>query len=247
MIEWLLVAAGLLILYLVFRIIKKTISLMFTVATAVGIILLIGGFFVLQDAEYYKENFGESQNVFVLADNQTFLSAIALDFRNETENLITGVENVSKIKDYMEEDELPEDYYKIFIVKREALENSDIKNVSLGVTEINKTTLIKALYSEEPAQVILDHAANESLTEAKLMQGLTKEFKGKTDLRNELFAAALINVFGKDPMNVVRGVNRENILIHPESLMFKTLEVIPLEAFEQADKALGENKTNETG
>jgi len=149
MTEWILIILGLILLFFAYRLLKKAMSIAFTVLTVIGIILVILGFVAVQDARDFKNNFGNSKSIFVQSDNGTYLSAILIDFNSSDKGFSAFDEE--RIPELLESD-LPEEYYKIFLVEREAFENTDLENVSLGIGELTKNETIEAMYSEEPIE-----------------------------------------------------------------------------------------------
>ncbi|MFC1647832.1 hypothetical protein ACFL1B_00370 [Nanoarchaeota archaeon] len=220
---------GLFTAYVIIKFVKKGIGLLFGIGIAIGMILLFVGFLVITDALDFRDNFSNSKSIFILADEDGYMTGVVLNFND----LDRGVEPYEDLDD-ITENKAPDGYYKVFILTKEMLKNSNISDIDIGVADLTKEKLIDILYSEAPSELI---AAETMGIEAREIEDIW----GDNDrLRRDLFTYILVDVFGRDPMTLIYGVKNGNIIIYPESLMFKTIKYIPSSAFNQARWLLGE-------
>ncbi len=220
---------------------------MFTAATIVAIILVVMGIFAYTDAANFQKKFSTTQSIFVQSQNGTHLNTVILNFNtSEKEIGFQHYEGPPSIEELMKKDTMPEGYYKIFVLEKQAFKNAELEDVPIGAGNLSKNETIRAMYSDTPIEVTVNALVKDTnYTREQLRENLENNFEDEQQVRRYLFGESLMDVFGTNPLNVISGVHEGNILIHPETFMFKSIKLIPFKIFEGADKIAGTNSSEE--
>jgi len=231
-------------MFLLHKYYPKAFAAVFTFSIAVALVMVMFGIFVIKDALEFRENFGVEKNIFVLSENNNYLSAVVLNFQSEdAKTAIFEYDNITFLESKVEQGLAPDNYYKVLILDRTAFDDIQIKDVYIGMASLDKNELLQTLYSDDPTTSLRKIVSKQEVT---LTNSEIRQMYGDNDmLRQTLFTNVLIDVFSSDPLVLIRGVKNGNIIILPETLMFKTIKYIPVYIFEQAKSFVDKEVENE--
>ncbi len=197
-----------LIVVFAWGIFKKLFKLMFYAGLIVSLLLAINLFFIYHDFADLRENFAVSERIVILKDNDKVLTGLVL---NEDTKLIAN-NQLNDFSSYLKDN----NYEKI-------LGNS----YKLMVFDLEIISNLAAIEFED--KII---TGNEAIDILKNSQD-----NGE---KAELFSAILSDeiLSSKNPLFFFSEFKKGNIIIYPETALFKTVKIIPLSFIKDAGKKI---------
>ena len=203
------IVAFFLVLVFVWGVFKKLFKIMFYAGIIIFLLLAANLYFIYQDFKDLRENFAVSEKKVILKDDDKILTGLLL---NEDINLITD----RQLNDYS--------YY---------LKNNDYEDI-LGSSY--RLMIFDVDIISDVNDVELDGAvitADEALSTLKSDDSAPQE---KAALFSVILSDEILTP--ENPLFFLSQFKEGNIAIYPETALFKTIKIIPIDLFKDAAKSL---------
>lgn len=205
----------LIVALVLWKLVKTVAKIFITVIIVFLIFFSISSYFIYKDVVDFKQNVGKG-NIIVLAD-EDIITGFFMDSqkpRQLTEEEISQYTSYYRSTEY---DSILGENYKVFIIKVKTVEDIENLDIQYGDLFIPGEKVIKALKSDHPAGVIGGELGESSVGE--LFDAEIKAF-----LFSTLFTEQII----QKPTFLMTQLKKGNVVIHPETPMFKFLKFIPV-------------------
>jgi len=205
-----------LVLVFVWGTFKKLFKLLFYTGIIISLLLAANMFFVYQDFNDLRKNFGVSEKKVILKNDNEILTGLLL---NEDAKLMTN-KQLDDYSSYLKNNNYKKilgDSYKLMIFDVDIIKNLDDEIVIEGQT-----------ITPNEAITILRSRKNNAEEKAALFS---------TILSDEILSS-------RNPLFFFSEFKNDNIMIYPETALFKTIKFIPLALIEDVGKKIFE-KTKE--
>ena len=139
-----------LVIYAIFRVVKKIAKAFLYAGMITLLILLLTGFFVGKDIMGFRKNFTEEgSSLVLLEDNGNIITGYSMKPSPKflTAGQIGEYSNYLRDKDY---DKILEGKYKLMIIKIELISDLETESISLGEVNLKKESMANILRSNEP-------------------------------------------------------------------------------------------------
>ena len=202
------------VLVFIWGVFKKLFKLLFYVGIIISLLMAANLYFIYQDFQDLRENFASSEKKVILKDGDKILTGLLL---NEDTNLMTNAQ-LNEYSSYLidsDYEKILDDSYKLMIFDVEIISNLDDE------IEIE----------------------NQIFTREQLVTTLKS---GNNDEKAALFSVILADeiLSSRNPLFFLSEFKEGNIMIYPETALFKTIKFIPLSLIEDIGKKIFE-KTKE--
>jgi hypothetical protein len=202
---------------IIFKVLFKVISLAFIVL----IIIMAGSaYYMIKDANDFRKNFMNENNLFVLSDsdNGTILSAFEL--KNKTYSEVNDLTYVSDSFKKYEFTNINDDYYKIVLIKTDTLDYfNDIEFTEMNI-KLTGQELKKVLESGTPKEELTAIAGtNTNIENLKISDAQLKDY---------LFSYVITELFNPKNINtLLSNIKADNIVISEDTAFFKAIKFVP--------------------
>jgi len=189
-----------LVIVFVWGIFKKLFKLLFYAGIIISLLLAANLYFIYQDFQDLRENFSVSEKKVILVDDNVVLTGLLM---GEEVDLIPN----SRLIDYSSSlknnnyEEILGDSYKLMVFDIDIIENLD-KDIDLGIETVT---------SDEAAATLKSDTSSSQEKAALFSVILTDEI-----------------LTSKNPLFFFSEFKDGNIIIYPETALFKTVKLIPL-------------------
>jgi len=189
-----------LVLVLIWGLFKKLFKLMFYAGIIISLLLAANLYFIYQDFKDLRENFGISEKKVILVDGNEVLTGLLMGEETDflTNTQLSDYSYSLRNDDY---EEILGDSYKLMVFDIGIIENLD-KDIDLG---------IKTVTSDEAAATLKSD---------------TFSSKDKAALFSVILADEILT--SRNPLFFFSEFKDGNIIIYPETALFKTVKLIPL-------------------
>ncbi len=211
-----------------FKITKSILKTMFLIFSAVFLIVLILGFFVVSDAMDFNENFRAQPSLFLLGDSERLTAGFSGIPSGESQFTFLSEERLGP---YNESNlgNILQNNYKLFLIKREAFDSVD--EIEISNINTTKQEIFNIIDSETPVYDYLK-LQPEKIHESVLPQA-KEDFLSQMDIETEtefkgIMLATLFSKTMENPLFLFSQYQKENIVIYPETAMFKFIKKMPL-------------------
>ena len=196
-----------LVLVFVWGIVKKLFKIMFYAGLIIFLLISANLFFIFQDFNDFRQNFGVSEKKVILKDEDRVLTGLVLD---EDTNLMTNTQ-LNDYSSYLTTDDFDKilgDSYKLLIFDIDIISNLDNEiDFENGITTDEAITILNTGSSEEKATVFSIILADEILS-------------------------------SRNPLFFLSEFKEGNIMIYPETALFKAARIIPLTFIKETAKSI---------
>ncbi|MBD3355397.1 hypothetical protein GF361_05435 [Candidatus Woesearchaeota archaeon] len=211
-----------------FKITKSILKTMFLVFSAVSLIILIFGFFVISDTMDFNENFQTQPSLFLLGDSGELTAGFSGIPSEEAQFTFLSEERLGSYNESNLENIL-QDNYKIFLIKKDAFGSVD--QIEAENINITKKEIFNIIDSETPVYDYL-RLQPEEIPESVLPQA-KEDILSQMDIETEaefkgLIFAILFSKTMENPLFLFSQHQKENIIVYPETAMFKFIKRMPL-------------------
>lgn len=199
-----------LVLVFIWGIFKKLFKLLFYAGIIISLILAANLFFIYQDFTDLRENFGVSEKKVILKDDDKVLTGLVL---NEDTKLMTN-KQLNDYSLYLKDekyDKILDDSYKLMVFDAEIISNLDAE-IDLGD---------KTITSDEAITILKSKSSNA---------------EEKAALFSILLADEILS--SQNPLFFFSEFKNGNIVIYPETALFKTIKIIPVSFIEDIGKKI---------
>ena len=238
-----------LVIYAVFRAVKKIAKAFFYAGLITLLILLVTGFFVGKDIIGFRKNFTEEgSSLVLLEDDGNIITGYSM--KPSPKFLTAG--QIGEYSDYLwnkDYDKILENKYKLMVIRLELVSDLETESISLGEVNLKKESMANILRSNEPYALF-----NKAIAEDNdLLPETTFDARLKED--NLMLKAALLGTIVDEqligPENALtffRQYKKGNIIIYPKTALFKLVDLIPLDLIKSiVKKAFVKVKDEVTG
>ena len=196
------IAAFFLVLVFVWGIFKKLFKLMFYAGVIIFLLMAANAYFIYQDFTDLRENFGLSSKEVLLVDGSEVITGIILKGDDFEAISNQQLDEISPELKNENYEEILGDNYKLMILDADIVED-------LG-SEVD----------------VLGQAMSQEEIKKTLESGSSSE-------KAALFAALLSEeiIANKNPLFFFSQFKDENIIIYPETALFKTVKLVPIDLF----------------
>ena len=204
-----------LIIVFVWGIFKRLFKLMFYAGIIIFLLLAANTYFIYQDFKDLGENFGVSEKKVILKDEDKVLTGLLL---NEDTDLMND-EQLNDYSSYLKGDDYEKilgDSYKLMVFDVEIISNLD-NDIDLGY---------KTITSDEAITILKSNSGSQE----------------KAALFGVILADEILN--SRNPLFFFSEFKNNNIIIYPETALFKTIKFIPLSLMKNIGEKIFE-KTKE--
>jgi hypothetical protein len=222
------VVAFLLVAGVILSLIKGVIRIVFSILT---IIMLVMGVSLALDAKEFRERFALEEKKMILIEENDVLAGFTMMSAEEEPTFLTQ-EQVDAYSASLKEDDLNTilgKSYKLMIMDLDVFEEINIDMFDIQGQLFSKELLISVFRSDDPGKLIeeeLDATYNAD----------DAELKGA-------FFGLLFNEVMTSPIYFLEKYKEKDILIYPETTIFKVIRFIPIDLFKEAlDTALSKIK-----
>lgn len=186
------------VLVFIWGVFKKLFKLLFYVGIIISLLMAANLYFIYQDFQDLRENFASSEKKVILKDGDKILTGLLL---NEDTNLMTNAQ-LNEYSSYLidsDYEKILDDSYKLMIFDVEIISNLDDE------IEIE----------------------NQIFTREQLVTTLKS---GNNDEKAALFSVILADeiLSSRNPLLFFSEFKKGNIIIYPETALFKTVKIIPV-------------------
>ncbi|MDP6265772.1 MAG: hypothetical protein QF584_03295 [Candidatus Woesearchaeota archaeon] len=200
-----------LIIVLVWGIFKRLFKLMFYAGIIIFLLLAANTYFIYQDFKDFRENFAVSEKKVILKDGDVILTGLVL-------NEDTGLMADKQLNDYSsylrnnDYESILGDSYKLMVFDVDIISKLDAE-IELGDKTITSDEAIVMLKSESNPEM-------------------------KAAVFSVILADEILS--SRNPLFFFSGLKEGNIMIYPETALFKTIKLIPLSLIENVGKKIFE-------
>ncbi|MGV8086844.1 MAG: hypothetical protein ACP5N1_04395 [Candidatus Woesearchaeota archaeon] len=239
MIEIISLAIILIILFLAlfwFRKILFVFGFFFKAFMLLLIVFVVGsvifGYYVIKDANDFKDNFQTSNNSILLKQvtngEVSFIAGTIINIEKQQFDTLNKEQLTAAENSYSEDEfsELNKKYYKIFVLELESLDTITIDKITDQNIELDKTEIKEIMISDSArdtlAQIIAKKTENSKNAVLKEMSATDE------DIKNYILSYYIAEIFNpKDTTQFISQLKNGNIKVYKESALFKAIKLIP--------------------
>lgn len=218
------------IIYVIFKIVRKIAKAFFYAGLLTLLILLVSGFFIVKDIMSFKENFTEQgRSLVILEENGNILTGYSM--KPSPKFLTAG--QISEYSNYLENNEYDKilgDKYKLMIVKLDLVSDLEKEMINLGEVSLKKESMKNILRSNEPFDLLNNAIAEDN----NVLPGAVFDARFKED--SLMLKAALLGTIvdeellgAENAVNFFKQYKKGNIIIYPETALFKFVKLVPVD------------------
>ncbi len=202
--------------------------------------MLIFGLFVYMDANDLKENFADSDKLFLLESNDNIISGFyGVMGEKQTPAFLTEQE-LEQYNNLYQKNDLQsiqsDKFYKVFIIKKSLFDDID-QGVEMNDVVFTKEDINEILSSDNAVEDIMDLiiAKRELPTDSEsLREDMRENFKSDIETKGLLFAALFSEkISDEGPVVLLSELKGKNIMVYPETVVFKLAKTIPISLVEK--------------
>ncbi len=203
------------VLSLVFSTVKGIFKILFMISSLATILMVIAGGMIISDFKDFQKNFPVSEKKLILEEDNKILSALEMNGDMEFPEFFSE-EQMEQYSEYLTKREykmMLGESYKLMIMDTGIIEEMPSDAISIDGSEFTKEFLLEVLRSDNPNSLMQDSGMDLFLDDSVL--------------KASLFTTAF-NEIVTDPIYFFTQYKEGNILIYPETPMFKAIRYIPL-------------------
>ncbi len=230
------------IIYLALYFISKTLLRIFTfITTVLLIIILIVGFFAINDAMKFSNTLKENNAIFLLEKNNNYIAGLEYNFETNDYKIFSSEDILEEQKKIIEEKKYDNKTY--FIINYSFLEKQNFtikENPGLPEFLLDKNRILKIISSEKPLEEYANlYYDNHKEVQVKNREEFINFFvtqmkeQGYTNvkLKSELFSLMLAVIMKENPNFLFEGMKEKTIKVYPERIFIKLFDYIPEDQF----------------
>ncbi len=218
-----------------FKVIKNVFKAAIYVFVLLAIVLFILGVSVYTDAADFRKNIQEKPITFMLVQNKEVIAGMKM-LGGQNNVLLFNDQSIEEFRDAYSQkdfDKIKDDSYKVLFFNFSVLENM---NNSFELDDFNLSNddalmILKSENAIEEAAGILaeERGLTSPAMKDALQQGLEEQFHSDQGLKDSVFSLFVGELFPSQALYVIKGIKNKEIVIYPETPMFKALNYIPTE------------------
>jgi len=242
---WIIVVLGFIALNIwIYRSKHPVARVLFYFMSVIGVLVLVGSVFVMQDVKNFNENFPISKNLFLLSENGELISALAIDPSQGNAAIYFNDSDFSSMAEMFKFgdeglDDISEDYYKTLVFSMPVFDEMVTFDIFLDDYSFNKSFALTLLRSKIPRDLVANRIIkSRNLTHEEGMYLSIKDQLGSDVYVKQLVFAMLSNEFlskgTESSANMLLEIKKGNIIIYPKTLLFKFVDYLPENIVRQA-------------
>ena len=214
------------VLKLIFSTIKGIMKIIMLISAVLSIVLVIGGLFVVADFKEFKEKFPTEEKTIILEENGNILTGFIMASENEKPVFLTQ-EKVIKFSNYLKENNLEAikgNNYKVMIISLDIFDELSTDTLEMGSEEFEKDFVISVLKSDNSLGLMED-------------KGMGMFFADDITVKAAMFTT-VFNEITENPLFFFSQYKEGNIIVYPETAIFKAINVLPIGLVENAMESM---------
>ena len=215
---------------LIIKFVKGVIKIIYLIASLIIIILLITALFLFIDIKDFREKFPTNPSLFLLEKDSNIIAGFYGIFSEESEpNLVSEQELISYQTNFKDNNLgliLGQENYKLFIINSNAFE-FDVMDINENIS-LEKQEVFSLLNSQNAIEDFLDITMGNGAKEQKEEFMENSEIKDNAEFKGILFAILFRDAQDiQGPLFIFNEYKKDNIMIYPETLLFKFIKKMP--------------------
>ena len=236
--NWLLIIGIIIIIILIiafiFHLIKLTIKTIGVVVLLALAIFVVLGALTYFDAIDFQENFGESDNLYLLRDGNNILTGIIVNNLDVGKTVFFNATTTTYYKQKLKEENYEEaigENYKLFIIEMAVLEDAIIDSLEYDGMNISKEFAIIILKSTTPINDLANNIATENnISKETVLQDFeNKNITNDAILKSQIFGLYRATQFtdGRGLNGMITNIKNSKIYVYPKKFLFTMIKIIP--------------------
>jgi len=222
-----------------FLITRKIIKAIFLASSTLFVIILILSFFIFADVMNLKENLESEPKIFLLEDDSKILTGMVFSDMSDFNSMNFLPEDDLKNlgSSYMKHDyeSMLDEKFLMFIFSMEAFENSDSTIIEVEDQTFEKELIFQMLRSDDPIQIFIEDQGYDNIPEgispeqrADIIARRREQMGSSSDFKGNLFGMLVgTEMMDRGPIFIFSEYKKDNILIYPETAVFKFIDMVP--------------------
>lgn len=246
----LIILAVIAVLFLIiFKITKKVVKTIFFVSSIFTAVIIVSSIFLFADVNDFRSNYPTQESAYVLEKDGKLIAGLRVVMQEEPKPDFFTREELNTYQTAYENnnlDTIKGDSYKLFIFKSEAFDTLDTIQVS-DTTEFTKQQMFSLLESETPGDDYIDLVVGETSQKQSIKNqmfaslDITEDTEYKGTLFFILFGSAITQ---QGPLFIFEQYQEENIIIYPQTILFKAIKYVPMSLLNKVIQVAGDNNGN---
>ncbi|MBW2977239.1 hypothetical protein KY331_00175 [Candidatus Woesearchaeota archaeon] len=223
----------LIIILAIFKIFKSVFKTIFLISTLFGIVMLVFMIILYQDVADFKTNFPTSEKLFLLEREGGLIAGFSGVLGEEEQPNFVPSAELNSYQISFEADDLEPikgNYYKLFIVVSETFD--EITSIEFGEEQLSKNFVFDLLDSQTSIDDYASYyAQSQGISTAaigEVKSQMRSQFSSDAEFKGALFATLFSAKTQEDRLFLFKEYKKDNILIYPETMLFRTIKKIPL-------------------
>lgn len=190
---------GIIVAILALKIVTGVMKIAFYALLLIIILSGVFGYFIIKDVHAFNKGITTEENLYLLVDDDVIITGFLVSGLNFTKADSLSVSEISKFNNYMktsEKEKILEGKYKLFMINMSAFPNA-----TLSTKDVLK-----------------------QFTDAEIE--LPKEIEILEESKSSAFLLLVLGSMKKDPLFLIKQFKSGNLVVYPETIMFKTLKYI---------------------
>jgi len=239
MVELLVIIIAMVVIFFILFQLKKTLFLFgffFRLISIAFIVLIVGGivfgYYIIKDANTFRNNFGNSSNMFLLKQNidgkDHMLVGVTINYTNKTFDTLTQdkLSDIEKAYDEGKLNTLTKDYYKIFVIDMSSVDNISLYNISDKNVMLTKDEMKEVLLSSDARSTFAGIMAQKQHQDKDVVMGQLSA--SSEEIKGYVFSYYLMTVFNTKNMDKFLTEFRDGrIKVYDETTMFTAIKLFP--------------------
>lgn len=223
----------LIIIIAIFKIFKSVFKAIFLISTLFGIVVMVFMILLYQDVADFKTNFPISEKLFLLERDDDLVAGFSGVLGEDEQPNFVPEADLNSYKISFEAGDLETitgDYYKLFIVKSNSFD--EITSVEFSEDQLSRDFVFDLLDSQNSIDdYAVFYAQNRGISTAalgELKSQMRNQFPSNAEFKGALFATLFSTKTQEDNLFLFKEYKQDNIIIYPETMLFRTIKKIPL-------------------
>ena len=216
--------------FLLFKIVKTLIKAIFVEVLLLAALLILLGIVMFIDLNDFRQNFMTSEKLFLFEKDNDLITGFSVSVFTDESTIsplnkeeLEFYDNRYKINDLKS---ARGDYYKIIILKKEAFSELE-EGIMVGKQNFSKSFIFDILEAEDAVEFLV-----QSQLPPEVPEDLKQDYRdtlGDADMLKAKMLAVLFvqSMVQESPVFLLEQFRKQNIIIYPESPMFKAVKFIP--------------------
>lgn len=218
---------------IIIKVVKTFAKAMFLISSLVLFILIIVGVITLSDVGDFKKSFSNQTSLYILEKDDIIIAGFNGEFSNNQSPILETDHSLESINGYYINGDISSikgDHYKLFIIDLISLEI--VKTIDTGEVELTFGQVSKLLSSDTPIDDYIKISSDQDLSgfqknyiKENLMK--TSNIEDESQFKGILFGMLFQTATEKQGSFLFKQYKKGNIIVYPETAMFKLVKLVP--------------------